>query len=294
LLTFSTPFCSYRTAHYPHAEASLALADAQGLAVIGETPAVYLCFHDGGEAQAARAAAARRMLAELVARDKNRACVLLWSLANEPEANAHLEKHGCRVPPPEDRAWEERGLSFFRDYFALARSLDATRPLTYCAHPQNPMAWVALCDVVCTNRYLGWYYHPGELRRGAASLGASLDREHAALQRPFILSEFGADAIAGTHAEPAEMWSEEYQTEMILAYLALGESRPWLVGFHVWALTDFKTTQAIRRPQGLNHKGVFTRDRRPKAAAHALRAAWLPSLQAERAAAADAERRCEE
>ena len=142
-----------------------------------------------------------------------------------------------------------------------------------------------------TNRYLGWYYHPGDVAGGAASLGRSLDGEHAVLQRPFIISEFGADAIAGTHADPPEMWSEEYQVAMISAYLALAEGRPWLIGFHVWALTDFKTTQAIRRPQGLNHKGVFTRDRRPKMAAHALRAAWLPLLQAERGEAAAAERR---
>ena len=55
-----------------------------------------------------------------------------------------------------------------------------------------------------------------------------------------------------------------------------------MIGFHVWNLTDFKTTQAIRRPQGLNHKGVFTRDRRPKQAAHFLRQRWLPELLRER------------
>jgi beta-glucuronidase len=271
---------SYRTAHYPHGEASLDIADREGLAVISETPAVYLCFHDSPEAEAARLAACLRLTAELVARDKNRACVLLWSLANEPEANSHLATHGIAVPPKDDDSWKARGLAFFTTLFAHARTLDGSRPLTYAAHPANDMAWVALCDVVCSNRYNGWYSQPGCVADGVAVLGAALDREHAALGKPFVLSEFGADAVAGCHAEPPEMWSEEYQVEMLQRYLGLAAGRPWLIGFHVWNLTDFKTTQAIRRPGGINHKGVFTRDRRPKMAAHFLRSRWLNGADA--------------
>ena len=154
-----------RDIHSVCAEESLDLADRAGLAVIGETPACYLCFHDGAEAQAARLAACRRATRELIARDKNRACVLLWSLANEPEANAHLATHGVPVPPPEDERWKELGRAFFADVFALARQLDASRPLTLAAHPASDMSWVALCDVVCTNRYNG---APGTRRRGTA------------------------------------------------------------------------------------------------------------------------------
>jgi beta-glucuronidase len=276
---------SYRTAHYPHAEASLALADREGLAVIDETPACYLCFHDDAATQAARLGACRRQIAELIARDKNHACVLLWSLANEPEANAHMATHGVAVPPPEDDSWRAAGQAFFASMFELARGLDASRPLTFAAHPASDVSWIQLCDVVCTNRYNGWYDKPGQPAAGAAKLGGALDREHEALRRPFILSEFGADAIAGTHAEPPEMWSEEYQVALIQAYLDLATGRPWLIGHHVWNLTDFKTPQAIRRPGGINHKGVFTRERRPKMAAHALRAAWTPAADAEAAAA---------
>jgi beta-glucuronidase len=50
--------------------------------------------------------------------------------------------------------------------------------------------------------------------------------------------------------------------------------RPWIHGLHVWCLNDFKTAQAVRRAGGLNMKGIFTRDRRPKMAAHRLRAVW--------------------
>lgn len=76
------------------------------------------------------------------------------------------------------------------------------------------------------------------------------------------------------------MGSEEYQRDMIAAYLDLRIGRPWLVGFHIWCLNDFKTSQSVRRMGGLNYKGVFTRDRRPKLAAHYLRARWAAEILA--------------
>ncbi|MFN3983328.1 MAG: glycoside hydrolase family 2 TIM barrel-domain containing protein [Caldilinea sp.] len=46
---------------------------------------------------------------------------------------------------------------------------------------------------------------------------------------------------------------------------------------HVWNLADFRTAQAILRAGSLNYKGVFTRDRQPKMAAHFLRSQWRQS-----------------
>jgi beta-glucuronidase len=89
-----------------------------------------------------------------------------------------------------------------------------------------------------------------------------------------ILTEFGADAIPGVHAQPSEMFSEEYQAEMISQYVKLLNTKPFVVGQHVWNLCDFKTGQAVRRMGGINHKGVFTRDRKPKLAAHRLKTLW--------------------
>jgi beta-glucuronidase len=92
--------------------------------------------------------------------------------------------------------------------------------------------------------------------------------------KPLILTEFGADAIPGQHAQPPEMFSEEYQAELLERYIQLLRQKPYVVGEHIWNLCDFKTTQGITRPGGMNYKGVFTRDRRPKLAAHRLRALW--------------------
>lgn len=54
----------------------------------------------------------------------------------------------------------------------------------------------------------------------------------------------------------------------------LADKKPYVIGMHIWNFADFKTGQAVLRMGGLNHKGVFTRDRQPKMAAHMLRKRW--------------------
>jgi beta-glucuronidase len=88
------------------------------------------------------------------------------------------------------------------------------------------------------------------------------------------VTEFGADAIPGHHAEPPEMFSEEFESEMIKRYIEVIKTKKFVVGAHIWVLCDFKTAQATHRAGSLNWKGVFTRDRRPKLAAHTLRKLW--------------------
>lgn len=46
-----------------------------------------------------------------------------------------------------------------------------------------------------------------------------------------------------------------------------------VVGEQVWNLCDFQTGEGIMRVDG-NKKGVFTRDRQPKAAAYVLKERW--------------------
>jgi beta-glucuronidase len=70
------------------------------------------------------------------------------------------------------------------------------------------------------------------------------------------------------------MFSEEYQTEMVERYLKVIDKKPYVSGAHVWNLNDFKTAHATHRPNGMNYKGVFTRTRKPKLAAHTLRKIW--------------------
>jgi beta-glucuronidase len=88
------------------------------------------------------------------------------------------------------------------------------------------------------------------------------------------MTEFGADTIPGFHAQPPEMFSEEYQAEFLTRYIELFQTKPYIVGEHIWNFCDFKTGQAVHRMGGMNYKGVFTRDRRPKLAAQQVRELW--------------------
>jgi beta-glucuronidase len=267
---------SYRTAHYPYAEEQMRMADREGILVIDEIPAVGLSFDDGEENISARLARCKQQIAELVARDKNHPSVIMWSVANEPfPPNMRRRSTGGDSGDSDGVAI---GTAFFEGLFALVRELDPTRPATVVGFgvgmATTPAEWLALSDVVCINRYWGWYTQGGQIDVAAASLAQDLDGLHDQLGKPIVITEFGADTIAGMHSDPPEMWTEEYQVAFLRAYLDVAAERPYIAGLHVWNFADFKTAQGARRAGGLNHKGVFTRDRRPKMAAHFLRERW--------------------
>lgn len=263
---------SYRTSHYPYSEEQMAMADRTGILVIDEIPAVGLFFEDGEENIATRLKQCQQQMRELVARDKNHPSVIMWSVANEPMSANMMRRFaggddgGGDVNAP--------GTAFFKEMFELIRALDPSRLVTLVGMMGAPTEWLAPSDVVCINRYWGWYTQSGQIDAGAQFLAQELDGLHAQLGKPIVITEFGADTIAGAHSDPPEMWSEEYQVEFLRAYLDVAAERPFVAGLHVWNFADFKTGQGTRRAGGLNLKGVFTRDRRPKMAAHLLRERW--------------------
>ncbi|MFX0048846.1 MAG: glycoside hydrolase family 2 TIM barrel-domain containing protein, partial [Candidatus Hermodarchaeota archaeon] len=124
------------------------------------------------------------------------------------------------------------------------------------------------------NRYYGWYLQPGKIDEACQSLSEEIDNLYERYHKPILLSEFGADTIPGWHSQPPEMFSEEFQAEFLKKYIAICRSKPYVIGEHVWNLCDFKTSQGITRMGGINYKGVFTRDRRPKMAAHVVKQLW--------------------
>jgi beta-glucuronidase len=245
---------SFRTSHYPYAEQVMSLADQRGFLVIDETPAVGLFFNADGLDR--RLALCKQYLRELILRDKNHPSVIAWSLANEP--------HSTR---PEAK-------SFFQELYNLGVSLDATRPFTLVSCMGVAEESFKFLDFMCLNRYFGWYQESGQIERGSQFLSAELDLLYEKFQKPLILTEFGADAVPGQHALPPEMFSEEFQADFIKAYIQVLRSKPYVIGEHVWNFADFKTSQGITRIGGYNFKGIFTRNRRPKLAAHRLRDIW--------------------
>ena len=267
---------SFRTSHYPYSEEAMLLADEYGLLVIDETPAVSLAFMDGPAIQQARQQQLKQDIETLVKRDKNHPCVIMWSVANEPL----LKPFHTTNPAPQEAVGV--GTKFFAPLFDLFRKLDPTRPVTLVSVQGGPAEWMALGDVICTNSYCGWYGISGRLDEAAAAVdkeALSLHERHPG--KPIFFTEFGADAMAGLHSQPADMWTEEYQSEMVAMYIRVLAKHPFVIGTHPWAFADFRTSQSIMRVGGLNLKGVFTRDRRPKLVAHRLRELWRKSGRGE-------------
>jgi beta-glucuronidase len=253
---------SFRTSHYPYSEEMMQLCDRLGILVIDEISAVG--FHARGQLPVftpdhAGDATLRnhcRMLAELYRRDKNHPSVIMWSVANEPDSS------------------EPGSLPYFEKVFGAMRALDQTRPVTMVLDALVDQDLCGqLCDLICLNRYYGWYTEQGHLDAIAPRLKQDLLKWHQKYGKPVMLTEFGADTMAGMHACPPQMFSEEYQVEFLKRYCGTLDGLDFIVGEHVWNLADFMTKQGYTRVIG-NHKGVFTRDRQPKMAAHYLRERW--------------------
>ncbi len=263
---------SYRTSHYPYSEEEMMLADREGFLIIDEIPAVSLQF-DNEENVAIRLRMCLQQLDELIARDKNHPSVVMWCVANEPmPRNFGVGSIGDRK---EKDPSEEMGKTFLETLLQHARELDPTRLVTLVTVMGGPQSWMEQCDVVCMNRYWGWYTLGGELDKARTALEQELDQVWEMWHRPIIMTEFGADTMAGMHGHPNVMWTEEYQADYIRFHLEVAAARDFVAGMQVWNFADFAAVQSIARVGGLNMKGVFTRTRQPKMAAYVLREFWV-------------------
>jgi beta-glucuronidase len=262
---------SFRTSHYPYAEEVLDYADRQGFVVINETAAVGLnqSFSSmfGGPKlptygpETANEKTQQNLLQavrELIARDKNHPSVAMWSITNESETGL-----------PE-------AVDFFGPAISLAKQMDPTRPVTYVnvmTEPFDRCLVAPLVDVICLNRYWGWYEDHADLESAAIHLEAELKGWTEKYNVPIVMTEYGADTLSGGHSIHNLPWSEEYQNQYLEMSHRAFDKIPGVVGEHVWNFADFQTKPGIFRVLG-NKKGIFTRDRQPKAAAQVLRTRW--------------------
>ncbi|OQD98638.1 hypothetical protein PENVUL_c069G07585 [Penicillium vulpinum] len=262
---------SFRTSHYPYAEEVMEFADRNGIVVIDETPAVglnigLLGISEGTDPKTFSTTnvnnntqkAHKQAIRELFSRDKNHPSVVMWSIANEPASQ-------------EDGARE-----YFEPLAKLARELDPTRPITFAnvGDATYKLDKISdLFDVSCLNRYYGWYSQTGDLPEAEAELRKEMAGWEKKFNRPIIMTEYGADTLAGLHSTFGLPWSEEFQTQMLDMYHRVFDSVESMAGEHIWGFSEFQTNMGINRVDG-NKKGVFTRDRKPKMAAHSLRLRW--------------------
>ncbi|MGQ8872183.1 beta-glucuronidase [Paenibacillus sp. TSA_86.1] len=261
---------SFRTAHYPYSEEVMRLADREGFVVIDEVAAVgmhlnMLVVHRGGVLKNTwdeldTFEHHQDVIRELIQRDKNHPCVVMWNIANEP-------------------ASEEKGAyEYFKPLIDLTRELDPQkRPVTIVTQmessPEKDQI-AELLDILTFNRYYGWYVDGGDLDAAKEKLRAEFNGWlKRCPNKPFMMTEYGADTVAGLHDVEPVMFTEEYQVEFYKANHDVFDEFKHFVGEQVWNFADFATSQGIIRVQG-NKKGIFTRDRKPKAIAHELKRRW--------------------
>ncbi|MDR3138938.1 MAG: beta-glucuronidase [Treponema sp.] len=267
---------SFRTSHYPYAEEVYQMADREGFLIIDESPAVGLFdstanFLDAGKG--ARIPFFEKpgipellqnhlvAIGEMIRRDKNHPSVIAWSLANEPETTA------------------EAAAPYFKKLFDAALAWDPQkRPRTYAgimlSRPESCKCY-QFCDFICLNRYYGWYVLGGyEIDTAEQALRSELEGWKAKnLNKPFVFTEYGADTGGGLHKLPSVQWSQEYQVELLEMNHRVFDSYDFIKGEQVWAFADFQTGEGILRVDG-NKKGIFTRQRQPKAAAFYFKQRW--------------------
>lgn len=264
---------SFRTSHYPYSEEMMRLCDEEGFVVIDETTAVGLNLQFGGGANFNGQKVGtfdkehgvqtqehhKEVIRDLISRDKNHACVVMWSIANEPDSAA------------------EGAYEYFAPLYALARELDpqkrpctlvsvqiATSPETDCSSK--------LSDVICLNRYYGWYFGGPDLEGAENALRSELD-QWKKIGKPVIFTEYGADTVMGFHDITPVMYTEEYQVEYYKMNNRVFDQYDFVIGEQAWNFADFATSQSMLRVQG-NKKGLFTRDRKPKLSAHYFKERW--------------------
>ncbi len=245
--------CNYvRLAHYPHNEYMARIADEMGLLLWAEVP-VYWTIHWDDPTTYANAA---NQLTELIARDHNRASVIIWSMANE-------------TPVSPSRT------TFLKNLVVLTRSLDSTRLISAAmerhSSPEDPNTSIVedplaeVTDLCSFNQYIGWYAGlPDDCAKAKWLINYN---------KPVIVSEFGADALQGMHGDKLARFTEEYQENLYQQTLPMLEKIPQLRGMTPWILCDFRSP---RRPlpgiqDGWNRKGLVGENGTKKKAFFILR-----------------------
>ena len=229
--------CNYvRLAHYPHDERMMRTADRMGIMVWSEIP-VYWAVHFDDLTVLAKAEA---QLGEEIGRDRNKASIILWSMANEtPNTDARTR--------------------FLTTMAAKAREMDSSRLITAAllvrteGHTKivdDPLG--KALDVIGANEYIGWYEQRPE------DAGKTVWK--IAYGKPMIMSEFGGDAKAGLHGSANERWTEEYQASIYRYQLGMLNHIPQLRGMSPWVLMDFRSP--MRQLPGIqdyfNRKGLIS------------------------------------
>ena len=245
--------CNYvRLAHYPHNEHMVRLADKMGILVWEENPVYWTISWDNEQTYLN----AKNQLSEVIDRDKNRASVIIWSMANE-------------TPTSDARN------AFLTKLTTFTRQKDPTRlisaALEQSDYQGNPLVrtiddpFAEVVDILSFNQYIGWY-DGGVEKCKTISWNIEYDK-------PVMISEFGAGAKYGLHGEKDTRWNEEYQEYLYEETLKMIDQIDQLKGFSPWILVDFRSPRRVlpEIQDGWNRKGLISEDGKKKKAFFTLK-----------------------
>jgi beta-glucuronidase len=211
-----------RLAHYPHNEHMLRMADRMGVMVWSEVPVYWGIDWENPQTLAN----AEAQLTDNITRDRNRASVVIWSVGNE-------------TPVTEPRT------HFMREMVKTARAVDSTRLISAALQVQHHDGMTRVLDdplgadldVLGCNEYIGWYEGTGD--------DADRTQWRTPYNKPLIMSEFGADAKAGSHADADTRFSEEFQEDVYQHQLKMLDRIDFLRGTSPWILMDFRSPRRL-------------------------------------------------
>jgi beta-glucuronidase len=231
-----------RLSHYPHSKLASRIADEMGILLWSEIP-VYWSIDFLNERVLNNA---KRMMGENIYRDRNRASIIIWSIANETpvadDRNIFLKNLANSVRNMDPSRLISAALLVEREDTAKGIEISIKDPLTESL------------DILAVNTYNGWYGDDT-----LADLAGII--WHTPDNRPVILSEFGADAMAGVHAEGTPFkFSEEYQAEYYRQTLRMADNIANLSGMSPWILKDFRSPRREHPvyQNGWNRKGLIS------------------------------------
>lgn len=241
-----------RLAHYPHDETMTRLADSLGILVWSEIP-VYWTINFGSNEVLEKAKA---QLNEMITRDHNRASVIIWSVGNETPVSATRTSFMHNLIIEAKKLDQSRMISA-----ALEVNYSALKNLNEVNDPLGEFV-----DLVAFNEYLGWY---GGLPDKCRTTNWSTP-----YNKPLFISETGAGAKGGFHADSLTRFSEEFQEWYFKEQVAMFKKMPAnFVGLSPWVLNDFRSPKRNNQYQdGWNRKGLIDDQGNKKKAFYIMKA----------------------
>jgi len=241
LLTWAKELgCNFvRLAHYPQNEHTIRMAERLGLMMWEEIP-VYQGIDFASIQMQSKM---NNMLREMIARDKNRCGIIIWSMSNETVPGKY--RNAC-----------------ISNMAKLSRSIDPTRLVSsafdHLKYEGNKITiddtLGRSLDVLAVNEYIGWY-KPWPAAPGLVEWKSDFNK-------PLIMSEFGGEALYGNHgsADTASSWSEEYQEQLYKDQITMLRHIPFLRGTCPWVLVDFLSPRRLHPvyQNGWNRKGLLS------------------------------------